>query len=622
MSKTFYQRYGYDVEINIGSLVITTALTRGEYGLCDKLSISRQENTASEAIFSFIPPEDIIDLSYFQGLPVTILERTPTDGWQQVFTGFVDIPSLDFDSRKVTLICTDDRDNRIITMNYDIINQIGYFNETIFGTPKDQSEELSKRLETVTANFDFDRFGNPQLTPWLPKTVADFSFTSADILQLSNPSTNFTSRKKTINAVNLTFKYNYQRLHQQCVNFTWPGYDDFIADWFSVGKPSFPQRSAITSAATSGDWKLVSSTGKITFVDLWPAGGYGSGTGTIIWQPNQVIQQTVDATEFIGYLKDSTGNLVTVETSEGVVTVPQYAKVLDASGVPVKKVVSTTIIDTSSNLCRGASWTSAIKFSQNITETYYINISASQSVEKFGYINQYNTYSFTDKFDTSIWENSKIIGSHTENFFIDQANNRADLNNALQVAYYKAKHDILKAHRDIEITFKTKTIKPLLDLIHTVSFTVSDPKSNTSHITTKGKISSIRHDFDFNKEIVNTFVTLAISKAEGESISDNFFIDPPVQNPGYIGEPQTIVLQTHLGLDPDPQVTPNADKWNGYIGNKEVGGTNITTQRTKYPETFIVDFPAIPDNLREPVEYVTESNLNIAIPNDDLETST
>lgn len=621
MSKTFYQFYGYDIEVVLGSTVLTTALKKGEWGLCDKLTISRQENSSAFAIVSFIPPEATIDLHAYQSLPIRISFRTPADGWQQVFTGFVDTPSLDFITRKVTLNCTDDRNNRVIKMPASQIKTIGLYNEVIFGAVVDQSDELSKRLQTVVANFDFDRFGKPTLTAWKPKDTPDFTLTSKDIRQNSNPQVTFSSRKTTINTINIKFNYTYQRLHQQAIVFIWPGYQDFLREYWNAGKPSFPQREQIMSVATNSDWQLISPVSAM-FTPVWPAGGMGNH---IIWQPNQVVQSYAPVLQFWGYERNPDGTLVEKKDPDGGASsyVPIYKKKLDANGNVVTQVVSETVTDTSSTLCRAAQWACARRFAQTVTEEYNFQISAPQSILRYGVIDQATTYTLSAEYDTSVWESSSIVNASIQNLYASKDTNRADAANAMQVAYNKAVHDILEVHRDIQVQFQTRGLRPKIDLPHTVSMTVSDPLSTTSHITTKGKVSTVTHNIDFKLETAYSEITLSLSKSDGAGTTSNFKINVPVQNPSYIGVPQTITLGTHLGKD--PETTNGGDKWNGWIANCTLTtyyGQNTNVRRTNFSEEFRADYPAIPDALRNEIKYTSSTALTLAIPNDYLETST
>lgn len=617
---TFFQKNGYDVEISIGSYLINTSNERLDYGLCDQLTISCATNQSRTAVFSFIPPEDTVELEQFQGEEVNIMIRT-ANGWIQAFFGYVETPSLNFLSRKITLECSDQRANRVIQLPPGVVSSIGTYSEAVFGRSKDASEELEKRLQTVASDFDFDSYGNYQLTPWLPKTIPDFTITSSEVRYIDNPSVAYTNRVKTINTINLTVRYTYQRLHQQAVNFNWPGYDDFLRDWWNNGKPSFPTKETISTCATTGDWKVVSPNG-VNYVSIWPAQGFASGNGFIIWQPNVVDNVYKGRTKFAGYLKDSTGNFVT-DGGTPAKLVPVYEPVLDANGKQIMDIVKTTIIDTSHNLCRGASWTSALRFAQSVTEEYTIKLYANQSIAKYGVIDSYEFVDLSDPYEVTKWENSGERALTIQNYYVNQKNNYSSLFQAIGVSLNKARHDILDLHRDVTVTFTTTpTPRPEIDLKHTVDVTINQAAiGSTASIHAKGKVAAVSHHIDFGTLEAFSEITLRLSRAQFSATSDVWSVPLPTEDPSYIGTPQTINLGTHIAINPDPAVTPGAEKWTGWICNGETTTQTNTIQRTTFTEGFIVDFPPIPDSLRNEITYYSDSGFNLAIPNDVLEIS-
>jgi hypothetical protein len=543
----FFDFYGYDLEINVGNLVINTMLKDKQYGLCDKWTMTGTENTSRTCTFTFIPPEQTIDLESFQGEKVQVFVRDSI-GWSQVFDGVVDVPTLDFINRKISLQCSDQRSNKVMNLPYSYIQQIGEYDQSVFGAPLNQTDEFDKRLQTVAASFDFDNYGNPILTPWIPNPSPNFVFTSADILQLANPTITYTNRSKTVNNVELTIKYSYQRLHQQCATFVWTGYGDFINDWYNQGSPSFPARTQVNSAATGSNWKLINPNAIAQVVPLWPAGGYSG----IVWQPNQVTPSYVGRTVFTGYLQTNTTPPVNVVVGTPPALVPQYAPVKDANGKQIMDVVSETIVDTSSALCRGAEFTSALRFSQTVVETYNVSIFAPQSIAKYRAVTSNSTISITDAYDTAQWDNSVTVTQVAENFFIDQKAVQAKLISAISCAYAKARHDILQVHRDRTINFRTKILQPRVDLKHTIDFTVEDPLSSTAHIHAIAKASIVTHTIDFKLETAYTDITMALSRSDGFETDSVPAVNLPVQDSSYIGQPPSIVLGTHLGVDPNP----------------------------------------------------------------------
>lgn len=612
----FYIENGYDVEITVGSLHLDTSLSAKEYGLCGDLTVVATCGVSSTAAFSFIPPEGPVNLKLFQGKEVHIIVRK-NNVLEQIFFGYVDTPEVNFIERKITLNCTDSRQNRISKLPKSVIQGVGSFSNVVFGTPKDQAEELDRRLTTVASDFDFDRYGNYYLTPWLPKNTPDYVFNSEDISRNETPSIQYSNREKTVNVRNIEINYNYQRLHQQSCTFVWPGYDQFIRDWWRAGKPSFPERNSILSAATSTDWKI-SSTDSINFDSLWPAQSFPDGTGTVSWQPNDITNETKGRTKFAGYLKDGDGNFVTVGFPARLV--PQYEPVLDSNGNQIIDVIKTTVRDTSSHLCKGAAWRSALKFTQNIQEKWTIQLRCPQAINDVGVVDSYETYSLTDPYDTSEWEKSDTIAQVNYNFYSDYITKRDEQHKALQVALNKARHDMLDYHRDVTLSWRFKSIQPQLDLRNTIEVTIDESVIGaTASIHAKGRVFSINHYISFKSGEGFTTATLKLSQASGNASNDTWRAPIVNDDSSYIGVPTQISLSTYAGLDPD--TTAGSDKWVGWICNKEIPVANGSPKRTEFSERFIIDFPAINDSLRDERVIYGDAVYNLVIPNDLLEVS-
>lgn len=617
--KTFYDKYLFDVEAIIGKMHITTSLKKHENGFCGELSITGTVGQARSATFTIIPPETIVDIEYFQGQEV-IINIKDADGWKPVFTGFVDVPIINLLERKITFQCTDRRNDRIIALGRVVVDTIGYYSNIVFGASSDLADELDKRLKTIPYDFDFDNYGNYQLTAWQPKTTPDYIMDNNKVAY-KDVNVEPTNRSKTINRININVTYNYQRLHQRPVTFVWPGYSEFFPDYWNQGRPSFPTKEMIDAAARDTDWKVVSPNG-VNFVEVWPAQGFsgnGFDSGAVVWQPNLVEKEYKGRTRFVGYLKDPvTGIFITAGNPAKLF--PVYEPVLDVNGNQVMDVVKETITDTSSFLCRGATWTSALRFAQNIQESYNLSLYAPQSSSKFGFIDSFETYNITDDYDTSSWEGSDTITVTVNPFYINKKLSYDTLNQTIYTALNKAKTELLKLHRDFVVSFKTPRPSPKIDLKHTIQLDIDESSHNsTAYLLVKSKVGSFTHYIDFIEGDAYTQVSLYVSRAQGSSTNTAFNINRPIENPNYIISNEVITLGTHLGLNPDPQVTAGADQWDGYVGNREIfidGGAG--SNRTQYNEAFIVNFPAIPETLRGQITYTSTGNYTINIPNDTL----
>lgn len=398
-ANTYFNRNHYDVDIYIGGYQIPKSQ------ICSMVTIRKKENTSVECKFSIYPGPGVQSPETYQGQAVIVNLTNSSGVVYRNFTGYIDTPSMDIIEKKIEFTCTDRRDSRILSLPYSYIQSIGLFSTDVFGDPKDQADELSKRLMTTPVAFDFDNYGNPQITPWLPKGTADIVL-SGSSMYYDKPEVIYSNRTKTINTVNIEINYKHQRLHEQLAFVSWAGYGDFMTDWFNVGKPTFPKRTTITSAAQSQSWSPVS---KITFTDLWPKGGYGSGINTVAWNPDTTTNTyaPVQVTTDLPY-EDPTTHVISTIWPDGKKH-QTTSNVLDAAGNIQYYLQLITTTYTSLPLCRGAYWTAGKKFAQNVTELYTLKFTSPQAVSRFGTIESHETININDPYDTSIWTNDKQL---------------------------------------------------------------------------------------------------------------------------------------------------------------------------------------------------------------------
>lgn len=622
MPSAYYNKYGYDVEVLIDNLLITATDNKSaDNGLSDTMTISIVENQARQVNFSIIPPRDVVEFTAFEGKRVQINLRN-ANGWKQVFDGYIDVPTLDIWTRKLNFQCSDRRREKVLALQTGIVDGIGSYSEAVFGTAKDKADELDKRLETVAASFDFNGEGQYFLTPWLAKSTPDFTITNSQAFRTS-PRVTITDRSSATNKITLTLNYTYQRLHQQTAFFEFSGWPTF-ADWWADNRPTFPGRDTIRSAATQGNWKLV---GNINYSAVFPQGMYDVGTdqvfntpdGTIIWNPNLTQNELRERKEFKGYLKDGSGNFVTVGSPPQ--TVPQYETVKDADGNPIYDVVRTTTFDTSSHLCTAANWTSGIKFSQTVTEKYTIVMQAPQAINQYGVKEEGITYNVDDPYDNQEWENSNTINNTQDPFYVDVKNKVLDKNKMIQVALNRARHLILKNYRGLTVQFRTVKLSPEYDLQHTIRLDVDEFNRNwTSEIDAIGKVKTVVHTINFKTTEAYTYVELALSRSSGSATTSQWAVPDVIQNPGYIGNRINIKLGLYTGDDPADFGT-NAEKWTGWIANAWYISAN-GWRKTEFQEKFVVDFPELPQSLRDQLTYNSNVTFDLEIPSDSLFTST
>lgn len=399
LHNTYYTRNGYDVDLYINNKLIA------KNQITDTLTISRSEGSASQLTFTLLPASGVQTPETYLGQSCFVTGQDST-GTFRMFTGWVDNPELDIIAGKIKFSCSDRRTTQINNLSNSIIADTGTYSVYVSGQPTDQADELEKRLQTVPSAFDFNAYGLPTLTPWAPKATADFTLGNSGVYY-EDPKIMYSKRDKSVNSVTITFTYKHVRLHNQAINVVWQGYDRFNQDWYDVGSPSFPQRSTIASAASSSSWYPITP---IKFNPLWPAGAYGG----VLWQPNQVTYTYAPETieQPILYQPPFDAGIggippPTLIWPDGKEHFNQVAA-LDTNGNPIMTVSSTTVTDTSSDLCRGATWASGKKFSQHVNEVYAINITSPSAISKYGIISQDYVINMSDPYDTSGWEKNRV----------------------------------------------------------------------------------------------------------------------------------------------------------------------------------------------------------------------
>ena len=570
MPKTYFQKRGYDFYIAINNVSIARSM------ITDEIIVDKATGQTSTAQFTLLHGIGVQDPDSYVGKLVTIDVRENT-GIKRIFTGIIELPELDLIKKRTTYKCSDNRELIIKNLPDSYVNNIGTYSELILGTYNDKVELLTKRMETIPYYFNLDSYQLPRLTSWTPKATPDHVLGATNVYR-REPTVVFTQRNKTVNSVDISFTYEYQRCFQKAISYSWSGYDSLFR-WVLDGRPSFPTKEAIKSAADGVGWVVPS----ISYVNLWPAQGLSIGDGVVLWQPNTLSSQ-------YEVRRDSQGNIVK-----------------DASGDTLYREVSHTINDISSHLCRGANWTAYKRWTQNLREAYTLTLYSPQSVARFGENKSIENYTLSSDYSPDTWESAPPDVDFDSDSFINQDTNRPDLNLAFNAAINKAYVALLRVHRDVEVNTQIP-IKPSIDIHHTVEI-------DMYKVECKGIVKRIKHYIDVPSTNAYTELTLELSRMNG-SASTSTLTPPsvPSEDLSYNTFITAISLQTLLGEDP-----ANYPNFAGYIGNKWTSGTSLEPSvRTTYPECFIVDSPDITNTLRDTRNLYSTSSYTIAIPNDPL----
>lgn len=549
------------------------------------IRVTRSENGASLMELTTIPQPGLQDIDSLAGKNI-ICDIQTVDGLFRIFTGKVDVPQVDLIEKKITLSCTDNRVELINSTMAGVVSTIGYWSSVIFQPPKNVAEELEQRLSTVPIAVDFDAYGNYSITSKQAKSIADFVLTGIppDGVYYRDPSVEYTSRANITNRVSIDFQYRFARLHHMQKHFSWrsPIADNFCL--FLQQGYTHASRTMIEQAALTAGWPV---RGNISYTPIHPSGWYCGGIG---WSTASTQGTTVP-------VLDSAGN-----------------PLIDASGNPVTETRITRYTDYGPTFADGAEWDATTRWVQTVVENYTLIVSAPQSIAQYGVVNAYSQYASEDTTDTASWEDYQTYNNPynqiTNNYFIDTATSRSDLNTAIITAINIAKTMILNLHRDTRVNV-SRFIWPQLDLRHTVE--INATITNGGALRARGKVFSIIHNLNTSTGEGVTNIALALSRAQGTQVDSGISV-PGIATDTVDYGPSTIVLGNHYGEDP-----AGHPEWHGRIGNKVVPNPPLFPIMTTFAEQFIVDTGDIPDALRLDKDKATSANYNVSIPNDLLE---
>lgn len=552
--------------------------------------VTKTESSTAQLSCEFLAGTGVIDLDYYIGKSITVDVVKPDGSANRVFTGKINLPELDIIDGYLYLQCSDMREERIESELADLLPSIGYYSEDLFGSGTGSvADEMTDRMSTIPYSLDYSNYGNVIIHGLLAGTP-HYTLYSSDVYRDDgqDPVVQKAIRSKIVNTVNISIAHQYVRTYHRTRTFQWDAnYGstcEFLRGGYDVAK-----REMIAAAVQAAGWPVH---GSISYTPCLPSGVYRCSGYNLIWGTSK---QEGTYTPVINSL---TGKAQ-----------------VDSSGNPVYGFVATSQTNYANVLCFGASWNATTRFAQNLQENYTLTVTAPQSVNQFGVVDEDMSIGVSSTYDATDWENYKTysapptnvvrIGSST-NYYINRDVNLSGFNDALNAALNKAKVTILKAHREDKVIFNT-VIFPELDVYHTIQL-------DTNRVDCIGKVYSYTHTCNVTNGDAKTKVELALSRSVG-SQSDSALSIPerPAYNPTQTGA--SVNLQSHYGQAPQ-------SGWNGFIANKWItvntGGQSTNKLKTAYPVQFIVDTPNIEDAVRSNVQLYTTATYNVSIPNNSL----
>jgi len=121
VSVTKLQKNGWYPYLYINGQLIPQSWISG------RITITRVENDAAQMSFVIMPPAGAVDVRSLEGSSVICNIKTPTAGNYRAYTGKINTPDINFNTRMITITCTDNRKELINSTLTATVANIGYY---------------------------------------------------------------------------------------------------------------------------------------------------------------------------------------------------------------------------------------------------------------------------------------------------------------------------------------------------------------------------------------------------------------------------------------------------------------------------------------------------------------
>lgn len=238
----------YDIAVYVGGTRVNMCK------LAESMTIRHGENESYTC--DFVMQENKggqpkpINLYEWYGQSITV-QLIHDDGVMRIFGGIVNSVQADFLGGKTRVGCTDRRERLLDTVDDATIKNIGITSKSAHGDFLNKADEITKRLETVPASFEFDVYGHGRLVSWLAgtstRTIDDC------MIYYRQPTLRLAEVGQVVNEVEIKLTRHYQRLRQRNIYYQM-NLGINVCQYAAYGK--LPTLRAIAAAAEQTGWTL------------------------------------------------------------------------------------------------------------------------------------------------------------------------------------------------------------------------------------------------------------------------------------------------------------------------------------------------------------------------------
>ncbi|BAK76504.1 hypothetical protein NH8B_2118 [Pseudogulbenkiania sp. NH8B] len=162
----------WSIRVMLGGADVSERLT-------GSVEIEAEEGAARIATLTLLLAAGDTLAGYAGAVLAVDAQATPAAPWVRRFTGRVVVPELDLEQGTVRLHGQDARREVLALADRSAIDAMlgGHGSDVVFGAGRDSLRYATDQLITLAAAFDLDIYGNPRLTPWsglaITRTLSD-----------------------------------------------------------------------------------------------------------------------------------------------------------------------------------------------------------------------------------------------------------------------------------------------------------------------------------------------------------------------------------------------------------------------------------------------------------------
>lgn len=212
------------------------------------ISVTHAADAAATAEFSWRPDAPVQPLDLI-GRPVRIaFARADGSAQQTLFSGVVDVPSIDLDTGLIACACHDQAQEVWARAPREHIDSLvgGRFSVAISGDDlQDAFEYLRERIQSVAASWALDVHQRPRVLPW-SSPARTLVVRTADVIG-GSLAVSLPSREQLRSRVTCRLQYQYTRLRYRGVQAQYAQSIHFFKPWRS-GAAAYPGARWLTTA--------------------------------------------------------------------------------------------------------------------------------------------------------------------------------------------------------------------------------------------------------------------------------------------------------------------------------------------------------------------------------------